>query len=137
MVRIIENSVEIQAPVEEVFRFLASPENVSIFAPGIEEAVLARGESGTEGASLALTTRSGRHIGAQVVWLRENVGWAVADAHGTQNGWEFEDLGNGRTRATNSIRGNWPDAVADKVEAEAREKVQALAALVPRVVPTL
>lgn len=130
MVRVIENRVEIPAPVDEVFRFLSSVENVPAFAPGIEEAVLAGGEHGLEGSRLSLTTRSGRHIAAQITWFQAGRGWTVVDERETMNGWELEDVG-GRTLATNYIRGDWPDHVADRIEAEAREKVHHLGRLFP------
>lgn len=106
---LFEQRVLVRAPVEDVFSFLSRPENVPLFAPGIEDASLSGGVANLQGASLALRTRSGRELRAQITHYHENVGWTVVDERATVSQVQVEPAEEG-TLLTATLTGNWrPD----------------------------
>lgn len=106
---VFEHRVHVRAPADEVFRFLSRPENVPLFAPGIEEAVLSGGVASLQGATLGLRTRTGRELRAQITHYHENENWTVVDERSTVAQVQVEPEQDG-TRLTATLSGSWrPD----------------------------
>lgn len=118
-----EQRIHIRARPADVFAFLTRPENVPLFAPGIDEAVLAGGSAGLQGSSLGLRTRSGRELRAQITHFHENEGWRVVDEHGTVAHVQVEPDERDGTLLTATLAGSWNPATAAAVQAEWEQKL--------------
>ena len=123
---LFEQRVLVRAPVDEVFSFLSRPENVPMFAPGIEEASLSGGVADLQGASLALRTRSGRELRAQVTHYQPGVGWTVVDERATVSQVQVE-AAEGGTLVTATLTGNWRPEQEKAVRGEWDRKLGELA----------
>ena len=102
-------SAEIEAPIETVFAVAADVEGSPRWQPEIKLAecierdsadnqVLVRTETDAKVRRLASTLRFSYDAPAQISWEQEE-----GDLKAVEGGWELEDLGAGRTRATYSL----------------------------------
>ncbi len=103
-------TVEIDAPRERCFEIAADVENAPKWQGSLIEAeVLERDE---EGRPLAVETLSDATVKKVRTWLRfaydppSGITWEQekGDAKWLTGSWDFEDLGEGRTRATYGLR---------------------------------
>jgi len=103
-------SAEIEAPIDEVFAVAADVEGSPRWQPEIKLAecaerdgdgnqVLVRTETDAKVRRLASTLRFGFEPPRRITWEQEE-----GDLKSVEGGWELEDLGDGRTRATYSLR---------------------------------
>lgn len=99
-------SAEIDAPIEEVFAVAADVEGSPRWQPEIKSAeclernadghqTLVRTESDAKVRTLASTLRFGYDDPTGISWEQTD-----GDLKSVRGSWEFEDLGEGRTRAT-------------------------------------
>ena len=99
-------SVEIDAPIEEVFAVAADVEGSPRWQPEIkvaeclersadDEQVLVRTETDAKVRRLSSTLRFGYDDPTGISWTQEQ-----GDLKSVDGSWELEDLGGGRTRAT-------------------------------------
>lgn len=128
----VEQRVRVRAPFEEVFAFLSRPENVPLFAAGIDDAVLMGGAAGFQGASLGLRTRSGRELRAQITHYHENEGWTVVDERASVSQMQVEPTDDGGTLVTATLTGNWRPDQAKRVVDEWERKLAELPARLER-----
>ena len=119
---VFEHRMHVRAPSDQVFAFLSRPENVPLFAPGIEEAVLSGGVASLQGASLGLRTRSGRELRAQVTHYHENENWTVVDELSTVAQVQVEEE-DGGTRLTATLSGSWSPERANAIRSEWERKL--------------
>lgn len=102
-------SAEVEAPIETVFAVAADVEGSPRWQPEIKLAecierdadgnqVLVRTETDAKVRRLASTLRFGYQVPARISWEQEE-----GDLKAVEGGWELEDLGAGRTRATYSL----------------------------------
>lgn len=102
-------STEIEAPIEEVFAVAADVEGSPRWQPEIKLAeclernadghqVLVRTETDAKVRRLGSTLRFGYDDPVAISWEQEQ-----GDLKAVAGSWEFEDLGDGRTRATYSM----------------------------------
>lgn len=113
-----ERRVRVRAPPEEVFAFLSAPENVPLFAPGIEDAKLVGGAARLQGASLGLRTTSGRELRAQITHFHAGEGWTVVDERSTVAQMQVEPAGRDETVVIATLAGNWRAEQEKRVLAE-------------------
>ncbi len=87
----IETELAIHAPLEDVFEAITHPENIPLYAPGIEEAYQ-RGPSTPEAAGnlLDLVTRSGDRLAGRIVDRQPERSWVIEDENGTVARWALE-----------------------------------------------
>ncbi len=99
-------SVEIDAPIEEVFAVAADVEGSTRWQPEIkvaeclernadDEQVLVRTETDAKVRRLSSTLRFGYDDPTGISWTQEQ-----GDLKSVDGSWELEDLGGGRTKAT-------------------------------------
>ena len=99
-------SVEIDAPIEEVFAVAADVEGSTRWQPEIkvaeclernanDEQVLVRTETDAKVRRLSSTLRFGYDDPTGISWQQEQ-----GDLKSVDGSWELEDLGGGRTKAT-------------------------------------
>jgi ribosome-associated toxin RatA of RatAB toxin-antitoxin module len=102
-------SAEIEAPIETVFAVAADVEGSPRWQPEIKLAecierdtddnqVLVRTETDAKVRRLTSTLRFSYEAPARISWEQEE-----GDLKAVEGGWELEDLGAGRTRATYSL----------------------------------
>ncbi len=102
-------SAEIEAPIDEVFAVAADVEGSPRWQPEIKLAeciehdadghqVLVRTETDAKVRRLASTLRFSYEAPARISWEQQE-----GDLKSVGGGWELEDLGTGRTRATYSL----------------------------------
>jgi hypothetical protein len=102
-------SAEIEAPIETVFAVAADVEGSPRWQPEIKVAecierdtddnqVLVRTETDAKVRRLTSTLRFSYEAPARISWEQEE-----GDLKAVEGGWELEDLGAGRTRATYSL----------------------------------
>lgn len=118
----IETRVQIQASPRAVYKAITDPANFPRFVPGVEGAeVLAQGLDGV-GTLVDLTTRGRRHLEAVVTSEARNHFFALQDARGTVLEWELRRTPSG-TLAIQRILGEFDDSRAERLQAEARDKL--------------
>jgi uncharacterized membrane protein len=99
-------SIEIDAPIEEVFEVAADVENSPRWQPEIKKAevkerdadgrqVLVHTETDAKVRTLGADLRFTYHEPTGMTWRQEK-----GDLKSVDGSWELEDLGDGRTRAT-------------------------------------
>ena len=99
-------SIEIEAPIEEVFAIAADVEGSTRWQPEIkvaeclerdegERQVLVRTETDAKVRRLASTLRFDYSQPTRISWVQED-----GDLKAVQGSWQLDDLGAGRTRAT-------------------------------------
>lgn len=118
--RLFSQSVLIDAPVEEVFRFHARPEALRLLTPAFPPVQVVRRRGGIEpGAEVELRVAGMRWL-ARHGSYRENRLFSDEQTEGPFAHWkhrhEFEDVG-GRTRLTDRVEyelpgGTWVNALA-------------------------
>lgn len=102
-------SAEIEAPIEEVFEVAADVEGSPRWQPEIKVAevrerdpdgrqVLVHTETDAKVRTLTSNLRFSYDPPNGLTWVQES-----GDLKSVEGGWEFEDLGEGRTRATYSM----------------------------------
>jgi ribosome-associated toxin RatA of RatAB toxin-antitoxin module len=103
-------TVEIEAPRERCFEIAADVENAPKWQGSLIEAEVL--ERDAEGRPLAVETLSDATVKKVRTWLRfaydppSGITWEQekGDAKWLTGSWEFEELGEGRTRATYGLR---------------------------------
>jgi uncharacterized protein YndB with AHSA1/START domain len=103
-------TVEIEAPRERCFEIAADVENAPKWQGSLIEAEIL--ERDAEGRPLAVETLSDATVKKVRTWLRfaydppSGITWEQekGDAKWLTGSWEFEELGEGRTRATYGLR---------------------------------
>jgi ribosome-associated toxin RatA of RatAB toxin-antitoxin module len=99
-------SVEVEAPIDEVYAAAADVEASPRWQPEIKVAeCLERGEDGEQQLVHMETDAKVRRIGSEMRFSYEaptRIGWVQEDGDlkSLQGSWELEDLGDGRTRVT-------------------------------------
>ena len=99
-------SIEIDAPIDEVFEVAADVEESPRWQPDIKKAevkerdadgrqVLVRTETDAKVRTLGSDLRFTYHPPTQMNWRQEK-----GDLKSVEGSWSFDDLGDGRTRAT-------------------------------------
>jgi ribosome-associated toxin RatA of RatAB toxin-antitoxin module len=102
-------SIEIEAPLEAVYAVAADVEGSPRWQPEIKHAecvdrdaagnqVLVRMETDAKVRRLGSTIRFNYDESDRIAWTQED-----GDLKSIEGAWEFEDLGDGRTRATYSL----------------------------------
>jgi ribosome-associated toxin RatA of RatAB toxin-antitoxin module len=102
-------SEEIDAPIGEVFEVAADVEGSPRWQPEIKTAtvlerdddgrqILVRTDSDARVRRIGSTLRFSYHEPVGLTWVQED-----GDLKSVEGSWEFEDLGEGRTRATYSM----------------------------------
>ncbi|HEX2023025.1 MAG TPA: SRPBCC family protein [Candidatus Thermoplasmatota archaeon] len=112
-----ESRVLIRAPPGDVFAFLSRPENVPLFAPGVEDAKLLGGAAGLQGAWLGLRTRGGHELRAQITHFHEGSDWTVVDERDTVAQMQVEAAPEG-TVLTATLKGHWRPEQEKRVRQE-------------------
>lgn len=122
----IETQLAIHAPVEDVFDAITHPENIPLYAPGIQEAHQ-EGPQAPEAAGnlLDLVTRSGRHMEGRIVDREPNKGWAIEDENGTVARWALEGTPDGCI-ATYTLEGDFEPEQEQRIRSEMRAKIARL-----------
>lgn len=122
----IETQLAIHAPLPNVFDAITHPENIPLYAPGIEEAHERRPQHPeAEGNLLDLVTRSGRRMDGRIVDRQPPKSWAVEDENGTVARWALEEAPDG-VRATYALEGEFEPEQEQELRAELRVKIARL-----------
>lgn len=122
----IETQLAIQAPIDNVFEAITHPENIPLYAPGIEEARQEAPEAPeAAGNLLDLVTRSGRHMQGKIVDREANRGWTLEDENGTVARWALEETPEG-VLATYVLEGDFEPAEEKRLRSEMRAKIARL-----------
>lgn len=121
----IETELAIHAPLEDVFEAITHPENIPLYAPGIEEA-RQRGPPTPDAAGnlLDLVTRSGDRLAGRIVDRQPQRSWAVEDENGTVARWALEEDDDG-VLARFVLEGTFEED-EDAMRSEVRAKVARL-----------
>ncbi|HEV7483161.1 MAG TPA: SRPBCC family protein [Solirubrobacterales bacterium] len=99
-------SVEIEAPIDEVFAVAADVEGSPRWQPEIKVAECVERDGDGNQALMRMETDAGvRHLKSEMRFSYEaptRIGWVQeeGDVKSVEGSWELEDLGGGRTRAT-------------------------------------
>lgn len=122
----IETQLAIHAPPERVFEEITHPENIPLFAPGIDEA-RPRGGQAPDAATnmLDLVTRSGHHLDGRIVERTENEQLVIEDENGTVARWGLEESDEG-TMATFVLEGDFDPETERELRSEMRAKIARL-----------
>lgn len=122
----IETQLAIHAPIDDVFDAITHPENIPLYAPGIEEAHQ-QGPAAPEAAGnlLDLVTRSGRHLNGEIVDREPNRAYAVEDENGTVARWALEESQDGVV-ATYTLEGDFDHEEEKRLRSEMRAKIARL-----------
>jgi uncharacterized protein YndB with AHSA1/START domain len=122
----IETQLAIHAPPDRVFEEITHPENIPLFAPGIDEAHT-RGASAPDAATnmLDLVTRSGRHMNGRIVEEAENEEVVIEDENGTVVRWGLQETEEG-TMATFVLEGEFDPETERELRSEMRAKIARL-----------
>lgn len=122
----IETQLAIHAPPERVFEEITHPENIPLYAPGIEEAhQRPPPEPDAAGNLLDLITRSGDRLQGQILDRKANKAWAVEDENGTVARWALEESDEG-TLATFVLEGEFDEETERELRSEMRAKIARL-----------
>lgn len=122
----IETQLAIHAPPDRVFEEITHPENIPLYAPGIEEAHQRPPEApDAAGNLLDLITRSGDRMQGQILDRQANRSWAVEDENGTVARWSLEETDDG-TVATFVLEGDFDPDTERELRSEMRAKIARL-----------
>lgn len=122
----IETQLAIHAPVDDVFEAITHPENIPMYAPGIEDAEQ-KPPSAPEAAGnlLDLVTRQGDHMQGEIVDREPNRSWAVQDENGTVARWQLEETEDG-VLARYVLEGDFEPEKEQRLRSEMRAKLARL-----------
>ncbi len=122
----IETQLAIHAAPDLVFEEITHPENIPLYAPGIEEAHQ-RPPQAPEAAGnlLDLITRSGQRMEGQILDRQAPRAWAVEDENGTIARWSLEE-GEDGTLATFVLEGDFEPEQERELRSEMRAKIARL-----------
>lgn len=122
----IETQLAIHADPDRVFEEITHPENIPLYAPGIEEAHQRPPKApDAAGNLLDLITRSGQQMEGEIVDRKANRAWAVEDENGTIARWRLEE-GEEGTLATFVLEGDFDPETERELRSEMRAKIARL-----------
>jgi uncharacterized protein YndB with AHSA1/START domain len=122
----IETQLAIHADPDRVFEEITHPQNIPLYAPGIEEARQRPPEAPeAAGNLLDLVTRSGDQLEGEIIDRQANKIWAVEDENGTVARWRLEE-GDDGTLATFVLEGDFDPEKERELRSEMRAKIARL-----------
>lgn len=119
----IENEIRFSESPRIVYKHLANPHNIPLFAPGIRDATITGWVPDGVGTRVSLKTRGNHRREAYVTEESERKFIAIQDDHGTLNEWELRRAPDGGTVAVNRIIGTFTPDRATRLRSEARVKL--------------
>ncbi len=122
----IETQLAIDAPLEDVFEAITHPENIPLYAPGIDHArQKAPDAPEAAGNLLDLVTRSGDRIEGRILDREPQRSWAVEDENGTVARWALEQTDEG-VLARYVLEGEFDPGREQQLRSELRTKIARL-----------
>lgn len=119
----IENHISFSASPRAVYKQLANPQNIPLYAPGILNASTVEATEEGVGTRVSLLTRHGRPLEALITGESERRFISIQDSHGVVNEWELKRSPDGGTLAVNRILGVADPDRAEALSHDAREKL--------------
>jgi uncharacterized protein YndB with AHSA1/START domain len=122
----IETELAIHAPIEDVFEAITHPENIPLYAPGIDDVEPQPREApDAAGNLLDLVTRGGNRLEGRVVDRQPLRRWAVEDENGTVARWALDE-GDDGVRARYVLEGDFEPEEERRLRSEMRAKLARL-----------